>query len=80
MKLTNKAIEAISNRKAILAIAFALDFKELWVNKLINANKKNGPLTTVTALRVIREETGLADCELLEDSEVDVANLLPIKD
>lgn len=66
MKLTEKAIAAISNRSVILSLALGLDFTELWINKLISANKDNGPLTTVKAIQIIKEETGLVDDEILE--------------
>lgn len=68
MKLTTKAIEAITPRSAVLALALALGFTEVWIVKLIAANKPDGPLTTATALNVIREETGLLDTEMLEES------------
>lgn len=71
MKLTKVSIEKISNRQATLKLALELGFSELWVNKLIQANKENGPLTTAKALRVIKEETGLDYSEILEeDNEV----------
>lgn len=66
MKLSSKAIEAINNRPVIMSLALTLGFSELWVNKLIEANKPNGPLTTVAALEVIRKETELSDKEILE--------------
>lgn len=69
MKLTNKAIEAINNRATMLALALALGFTELWIKKIIEANKDNGHLTTVKALEVIKRETGLQDCDILEEVE-----------
>lgn len=71
MKLTQSAIDKINTRSVILDIALALDFTELWVNKLISANKDNGPLTTAKALQVIREKTGLPDSEILEEDTID---------
>lgn len=68
MKLTSKAREAINTRQTMLALALALGFTELWINKLISANKDNGPLTTAKSLQVIRQETGLADSEILEEA------------
>jgi hypothetical protein len=70
MKLTPKAIATLDNRRLILALALALGFSELWVRKLIAANKDNGPLTTVKSLQAIREETGLSDQEILEDTVI----------
>lgn len=70
MKLTKRAIKAINNRKAILAIALATGFSELWVTKLIDANKNDSALTSATAMKVIREETKLSDDEILEAQAV----------
>jgi hypothetical protein len=73
MKLSNAALEMISEkRKTLLALALALDISEQWMRRVIENNKSNGPLTTVTALGVIRQETGLNDSEILVDSEAEV--------
>lgn len=66
MKLTQKAIAAISIRSVKLALALGLGFTELWIGKLIEANKENGPLTTAMAMGIIKKETGLTDQEILE--------------
>lgn len=66
MKLTQTAIEKIKPREVVLALALALEFTELWINKLISVNKDNSPLTTYTALQVIKEKTGLSEDEILE--------------
>lgn len=67
MKLTNKAIEALNSRSTMLALALALGFTEIWIKKLVDANKDNGPLTTVKALQVIKAETKLEDSQILEE-------------
>lgn len=69
MKLSERAISAINNRATILKLALALDFTELWINKLIEVNKNNAALTSASALKVIREETGLTDSEILEEEK-----------
>lgn len=67
MKLSQKAIERVSgNRTVILGLALALGFTELWINKLIAKNKEDGKLTTVKALQIISQETGLLEDEILE--------------
>jgi len=66
MKLTKEAIKKISRKPNPLKLAIALDFSEQWINRIIDANKNNGPLTTHTALEVIREVTGLEDSQILE--------------
>lgn len=67
MKLSQQAIGELSEREPRLKLALALSFTELWIDKLIDANKNNGPLTTAKALQVIREETGLDDSQILEE-------------
>jgi hypothetical protein len=69
MKLSNTAIERISNRKVLLSLALALDFSEQWMRRVVSNNKDNGPLTTAKAMGIIREETGLTDSEILEEEE-----------
>jgi hypothetical protein len=70
MKLTRKAIKGIKDHGARLKLALALGFSEQWIVRVIGANKSNGPLTTATALKVIRQETGLKDAEILEEEPV----------
>lgn len=69
MKLSERAITAINTRPVILKLALALDFTELWINKLIAANKEDAALTSASAMKVIREETGLTDSEILEEEK-----------
>ena len=73
MKISNTAIERISDRKITLQLALALDFTEQWMRRVIETNKENGPLTTARAIQVIREETGLTDSEILEQEPVNEA-------
>ncbi len=67
MKITEKAIGLINNQTTRLRLALALGFSETWVRGLIQKNKDNSPLTTAAALRIIREETGLKDSQILEE-------------
>lgn len=67
MKLSKKAIRKI-NKQTMLKLAIALGFTELWVSRLVKKNKANGPLTTPSALNVLREELGMEDKELLEST------------
>lgn len=66
MKLSKKAIKKIT-REIKQKLAIALGFSEYWVGRLVEKNKSNGPLTTPSALAVLREETGLAIEDILED-------------
>ena len=70
MKLTQKAIDAIGIRSVKLALALGLGFTELWIGKLIEANKENGPLTTEKSLQIMEKEIGLDRSEILEEEEV----------
>jgi hypothetical protein len=69
MKLTRKAIKGIKDQTVRLKLAIGLGFSEQWINRVIAANKSNGPLTTAIALKVIKEETGLTDQEILEEEK-----------
>jgi len=73
MKLTSKAIQAINSKVPKLKLALALAFTEVWIDRLIAANKNNGPLTTAAALQIIAEETGLSNEEILEEDTQKVA-------
>lgn len=71
MKLSTKAIAAISDRKIILALALALGFTEQWMRRLLEINKDNGPLTTIKSLQVIKKETGLSETDILEGNGIE---------
>jgi hypothetical protein len=68
MKLNNEIIALLTgSRDMRLALCSALGFTELWIDKLIEKNKVNGPLTTAKSLEVIRKETGRADANILSE-------------
>lgn len=68
MKLSKKAIKKIT-RAIKQKLAIALGFSEYWVGRLVEKNKNNGPLTTPSALAVLREETGLTNEDILDEGE-----------
>lgn len=71
MKLKQTIIDMlIANRSLRLSVALGLGFGEVWTDRLIAANKDNGPLTTAKSLQVIKQETGLVDSEILEEEKV----------
>lgn len=71
MKLKKDIIELLKADRTIrLLLCDALDFKEQWIDKCVEKNKANGPLTTASALKVIRETFVLTDNDILEESEV----------
>jgi hypothetical protein len=74
MKLTLKAIDAIKNNKRVRArLQLELDKSEFTINRYIADNDSNGMLTTAAALKVIREETGLNDSQILETQSSGIA-------
>lgn len=71
MKLTNKATEAIKGSKRLRnRLALDLDKHYQTIDRWIDSNEPNGPLTSYLALEIIRTESGLLDQEILEDSDV----------
>lgn len=72
MKLSKKAIKKIT-RETRQKLAIALGFSEYWVGRLVQKNKANGPLTTPSALDVLRQETKLSDVEILEKEQAATA-------
>lgn len=69
MKLSKRALKGIKKSAPRLKLALAMGFSEQWIVRVIATNKSNGPLTTASALKVIREETGLTDAEILEEEK-----------
>lgn len=66
MKLTEKAIEAIKlDLKCRNRLAYEMNTHSATVDRWLEKNKNDGPLTTSTALRIISEETGIKESELL---------------
>lgn len=74
MKLSQKAIESIKNNKRVRArLQLDLDKSEFTINRYISDNEENGMLTTAAALKVIREETGLNDLDILKETQKSAA-------
>ncbi len=66
--ITGKKLK--KNRKAINRLANEMGENALHtytVERWIDDNKKNGPLTTVTALKIIQEELKLTQEEILTE-------------
>lgn len=55
----------LNDGKLSLALAACLGFTQTWIRELAHANKDNGPLTTVAAVAVLKQDAGTFD-----DSEV----------
>jgi hypothetical protein len=67
MRLTQQALEKITDKTIRAKLCLALKVTDQSIIKYIKAN--NDELTKAAALKVIREETGLEDSEILEESE-----------
>lgn len=65
MKLTPLALNQINNSQIRMRIAQALKCTEHWIYMSIKANKSDGVLTKGSAIKVIKEETGLKEEEIL---------------
>jgi predicted DNA-binding transcriptional regulator AlpA len=69
MRLTKSALTEINTPAIRRRLMEALgDVAESTIYRYINANDDN--LTKAAALKVIREETGLTDAEILEEEKV----------
>lgn len=68
MKLTTTAISEIKKNKRLKnRLALDLEKSGYTVERWISENEDNGPLTTAKAIQVIKQETRLADSEILEE-------------
>lgn len=70
MELTKKCLSLIEgNSKIRNLIAAALGVTESSVRRWLDGKSNHEMLTTASALKVIREETGLTDDQILMESE-----------
>jgi hypothetical protein len=67
MKLTKKALKKLTGQRTLSRLALALETSEMSIRRYIKSNHPN--LTRASALQVIREETGLSDDQILEETE-----------
>lgn len=67
MKLTQKALSKIKDPKIRALLVIALGVTDQSIMNYIKSNSDE--LTKAAALKVIREETGLADDQILEETE-----------
>lgn len=71
MRLSAIAIQKINNTPTRLRLALLLGCTERWISNLIKANEENGDLTKAGSVKLIQEETGLRDEEILESEPVE---------
>jgi len=64
MKLTKKALKAINEPEIRMRIALDVHKSDNTIKRWIKANDDN--LTKASALAVIKRETGMPECEILE--------------
>lgn len=69
MKISDKAKQLITTR-AKNKIAIELNCSAYTVDRWLKDNESNGDLTKAVPLRIIREETGLTDEQILEEAPV----------
>lgn len=69
MKLTTIALERLDNLENRLRLAMAFMVTERRVSQMIKDNRNDGQLTKASALKLIREITGLLDEQILEETE-----------
>lgn len=79
MKLSTVALSKINITPTRLKLALELGCTERWVSRLIKDNEPNSDLTLSSALKIIREETGLSDEEILESEETINAGNDPVR-
>lgn len=67
--LSQKALATIETlRPGIISkLALALNCSDGSINRYIRENEENGDLTKFAALKVLREETGLTDAQIIND-------------
>lgn len=70
MKLSMVALNKINITPTRLKLALELGCTERWISRLIKDNEPNSDLTLSSALKIIRDETGLSDEEILESEVV----------
>ena len=69
MKISDKAKQLITTRAKNM-IAIELNCSAYTVDRWLKDNESNGDLTKAVPLRIIREETGLTDEQILEEAPV----------
>jgi len=70
MNLTNQVIEILRENMALRnRIAIELDCSEQTIRRWLNENEPDGDLTKASALKIISEETGLTNEEILTESQ-----------
>jgi len=70
MILTQTALAKANVTEVRLKLGLALKVTEQAIIRYLTENKEDGPLSKASALRVIREETGLIESEILTDNTV----------
>lgn len=72
MKLSPEVIEIIRDRNKLRIrnrLALELDYSQQSIENWLSENEHDGKLTTATALKIITEETGLSQDQILIEAE-----------
>ena len=74
MRIQEQALSKINSSVRLKTVlALELSKSVATVSRWISDNTDNNPLTTAKALQLIREETGLEDSQILEETTADHA-------
>lgn len=70
MRIKKKVLEKIDESDTtVVRLVRELKVSYPTVRRWINANEEDGQLTTATAVKIIREELGLPDSQILEETK-----------
>lgn len=68
MILTEQAVTAVKqNKRCKNLLALKMDKDPSRISDWLNTNKHDGPLTTITAVKIISKETGIPQSKLLTE-------------
>lgn len=71
MILNQSVVDSLKKNKAVKSdLVVALDKHFGTIERLLNQNIKNGPLTTFAAVEIIKKATGLTEDQILEKDTV----------
>lgn len=76
MRMSKRAMMTFKGAgdEARIRLAQAMGVKKHTIWYWLRENKENGPLTTVKAVKVIAEITGMLESEIVEDTKVGLAH------
>lgn len=71
MKLKEESIKVVKeSRRCINRLAIVFDVHSATIERWLLENEENGRLTTIMAITIISEETGLNQSEILTEAKI----------